>query len=323
VEREVRPGVRLTGSVEARDSSLVAAEVEGLVERIPARDGETVRRGAPLVRLRTTDLELRLRETRGQLEEARARLELAQSNYERASELSEAGVISEREFDDAFSERAAWQGRVDSLTAQIEQVEVDLDRSVIRAPFDGVVAEERTEIGQWIRVGDPVAELVSLDRLEVRVEVPERYFPDLRLGSAASVTFESMPGLEIAGEVLAVVPRADPRARTFPIKVAIPNEERRIGAGMLAQVELPLGDSHRATLVPKDAIVAQGPGRAVYRIADDGSAQIVPVEVGRGMGSWNVVRGPLEPGDRVVTRGNERLIPGQPVQGSPLEYRLP
>jgi len=323
VEREVRRGVRLPGSVVSRASSLVAAEVDGLVERLAAREGDTVRRGDPLVVLRKTNLELRLRRAQGQIKEARARLDLAESNFERNSDLRASGVISEREFDDAFSELNAWQGRIDTLTAEIEQVEVDLERCVIRAPFDGAVVQERTDVGQWISVGDPVADVVALDRLEVRVDVAERYFPSLRPGVRAAVSFESMRGVAIEGEVIAIIPRADPQARTFPVKIRIPNEDRSIGVGMLAQVDLPLGDPRRATLVPKDAIVAQGPRRIVYRINGDDTVETVDVEVGRGMGSWTVVEGALEAGARVVTRGNERLQPGQAVQGSSLEYPLP
>jgi RND family efflux transporter MFP subunit len=323
VEREVRRGVRLPGSVASRASSLVAAEVEGLVDRLAAREGDAVRRGDPLVVLRTTNLELRLRRAQGQIKEARARLDLAHSNFERSRDLRESGVISEREFDDAYSELNAWQGRTDALTAEIEQVEVDLERCVIRAPFDGTVVQERTDVGQWISVGDPVADVVALDRLEVRVEVPERYFPTLLPGVRAAVSFEAMPGVAIDGEVIAIIPRADPQARTFPVKVRIPSENRAIGVGMLAQVDLPLGEPYRATLVPKDAIIAQGPRRIVYRINGDDTVENVEVEVGRGMGAWSVVEGPLEAGTRVVTRGNERLQPGQAVQGSSLEYPLP
>jgi RND family efflux transporter MFP subunit len=323
VEREVRRGVRLPGSVASRASSLVAAEVEGLVERLAAREGDTVGRGDPLVVLRKTNLELRLRQAQGQIKEARARLDLAHSNFERNRDLRASGVISEREFDDAFSELTAWQGRSDALTAEIERVEVDLERCVIRAPFDGVVVQERTDVGQWIDVGDPVADVVALDRLEVQVDVAERYFLNLLPGVRAAVSFEAMPGIVIDGEVIAIIPRADPRARTFPVKVRIPNRDRRIGVGMLAQVDLPLGEPHRATLVPKDAIIAQGPRRIVYRIKADDTVETVDVEVGRGMGSWIVVEGPLASGARVVTRGNERLRPGQAVEGSALEYSLP
>lgn len=323
VTREVRRAVTLTGSVESRDSSLVAAEIDGVVETIAAREGDTVRKGTPLATLRRTNLDLQLRAAEGQIKEARARLDLADSNLARSRDLIDSGVISEREYDDAFSEFTAWQGRIDALTAEIDRIRVDLDRSTIRAPYAGVVVRELTDLGQWVSRGSPVAEIVALDRLEVRVDVPERYFAGLRPGTVAQVTFESLPGVEIEGEVIAVIPRADPQARTFPVKLRIRNEGGRIGVGMLARVGLPLGDSYRATLVPKDAIVSQGTGRIVYRINGDDTVQTVGVEVGRGMGEWVVVEGPLESGARVVTRGNERLRPGQAVSGTVLEYALP
>jgi RND family efflux transporter MFP subunit len=323
MEREVRRSVHLPGTVESRTSSLVAAEVAGLVERLAAREGDAVRRGDALAVLRRTNLALRLKQARGESKEAGARLDLARSNFERNRDLLESGVISEREYDDAYSELTAWQGRVDALDAEIEWIETDLERCVIRAPFDGEVVEKRTEVGQWIDVGDPVADLVALDQIEVRVEVAERYYPELRQGTRATVSFESIPGLSIEGEVSAVISRADAQARTFPIKLRIPNQDGRIGVGMLARVDLPLGEPRRATLVPKDAIVAQGPHQVVYRINDDDTVEPVGVAPGRGLGSWIVVEGPLAPGARVVTRGNERIRPGQAVAGSLLEYPLP
>ena len=323
VNRSVHRVVRLPGSVESRTASMVAAEVEGVVVEVTAREGDAVDEGRPLVRLRSTNLELRLRGATGQLKEAEARLDLSERNLERAKDLFESGVISQGEYDDAFSEFTAWQGRVDALNAEIDRIKTDLERCTVRAPFRGVVVAEQTEIGQWVDLGDPVAEMVAVDRVEVRVNVPERYFPKLVPGTVASVSFESIPDLTVEGRVTAIIPRADPAARTFPVKVRVPNRDGRIGVGMLARVSLPLGAPYKATLVPKDAIVLQGPDRVVYKINGDDTVETVGVEVGRGMGSWVVVEGPLESGQRVVTRGNERLMPGQTVTGTPLAYELP
>ena len=322
-QRPVQRSVSLTGSVESRTASLVASEVEGLVAEIVAREGDALRVGDPMVRLRATNLELRLRASAGQLKEARARLELSERNLERAQDLLEDGVISQGDYDDAISEFTAWQGRIDALNAEIERIEVDLDRSTIRAPFRGVVVRERTDVGEWVDVGDPVMELVALDRLEVLVEVPERYFPNLQAGAQASVAFESIPGLEVEGRVSAIIPRADAQSRTFPVRIRIPNQGGRIGVGMLARVSMPLGETYQALLVPKDAIVSQGPMRVVYRVNGDDTVETVGVQVGQGIGSWVTVEGELQSGQRVVTRGNERLMPGQKVAGRPLEYDLP
>jgi RND family efflux transporter MFP subunit len=153
--------------------------------------------------------------------------------------------------------------------------------------------------------------------------VPEKYFRNLVPGAPATVTFEALPDLEMTGKLTAIIPRADPQARTFPVKVTIPNREGRVGAGMLARVALPAGESYRATVVPKDAVVTQGPASFVYVLNGDNTVSQTSVEPGDGAGAWIVVRGPVEPGARVITRGNERLQEGQTVMGEVLEYELP
>ena len=322
-EQSVRRTIVLPGSVESRVESVVAAEVSALVVELVAREGDTVEKGAPLVRLRTTTFEIRQQAAEAQHKEAEARMKLAERNLERARELFASKVISQQQLDDATYEFTAWQGRVEQLQASITGIKLDIARCTIRAPFAGVVTRERTEVGEWLGEGDPVMEMVSLDELEVRIEVPERYFRLLHVGGRATVSFESLPGLEVAGSISALIPRADPQARTFPVKVRVPNREGRIGVGMLAQVTFAGGESYRATLVPKDAVILRGPQQFVYLLNGDNTVSMVTVETGTGVGAWIAVEGGIKPGQKVVTRGNERLQPGQLVQGQPLDYPLP
>jgi len=319
----VRKSVRLPGTVESRIVSVIASESEGLVVALEFLEGDHVAKGRPLVRLRTTYHEMRLREAQGRLQEARARLELAESQLERKKKLQRDEIISQEELDDAYSEFSAWEGRRAQSLAEIEQLEWILERCVIRAPFDGVVVKKRTDLGQWLQLGGDVAEMIALDSLDVHVEVPESYYYEIAVGAEASVTLEALPGFEVRGKVRGIIPQAAPQARTFPIKIAIPNPDQAIGAGMLARVSLPLGEPHLAVIVPKDALVRQGTTEIVYRIREDETVEPVAVERGTGMGAWVAVHGPLEAGDRVVTRGNERLRPGQEVEGTAQDYPLP
>jgi RND family efflux transporter MFP subunit len=322
-EHSVRQMIELPGTVEARTTALVASEVDGLVEVLRGREGQAVRKGQVLVHLRTADLELRLQAAEAGRREAAARLQQADADLERNRGLHDQGILSASQFGASRSERDAWQGRADQLSAEISRIRLDIERSSVRAPFAGVVVAERCEIGEWIGRGDPVTELVSLHDLEVRVEVPERYFSQLEQGAEATVTLTALPGLEAVGEVSAVIPKANPQARTFPLKVRLANPGSRIGVGMLARVAFPAGASNRATVVPKDAVIIRGRDRMVYRIKEDDTVEAVPVETGTGVGSWVEIREGLSPGARVVTRGNERLRPGQSVVGEAGEYTLP
>jgi RND family efflux transporter MFP subunit len=323
LEHPIRRDIRLPGTVEAKTSSSVASEVEGLVVRLVAHEGQAVRKGQALVELRKDHLELDLSAAEAELREAEARLKQAKQNLRRSQELFDSEVLSQGQLDEARYEFDAWTGRSEQLIADIARTKLDIERSTVRAPFAGIVVAERIDIGEWVGKGQPVVELMSLYELEVRVEVPEQHFRELNPGATATVGFEALPGYELNGRVSSIVPRANPQARTFPIKIKIENKEGRIGAGMLAQVSFPIGESYRATVVPKDAVITRGDRRFVYLISGEDTVDMIPVKTGAGIGQWIEVDGPVEPGAKVVTRGNERLRPGQKVRGEPLEYTLP
>ena len=320
---DLERSVRLTGSIESRRTSLVASEVEGLVERLVAREGDRVKKGSHLVKLRQSNTALRLEAVIGQLKEAEARQRLAMSSLERSEGLFEEKIISQQMLDDAVSEYEAWQGRVAQLQADVARLEDDLSRTTVRAPFAGVVVEEHIAEGEWLNAGGAVVELVDFEDLEVTVDVPESYFSGVRVGGTAPVRIESLGGLEVTGKIRAVVPRASSQARAFPVKVAITNPEGRIGVGMLASVDVPVGEPVTSVVVPKDAVVSQGNQRIVLRVGAENVVERVVVKVGSSQGAWVAVAGGIVAGDQVITRGNERVFPGQEVAPEPLEYDAP
>ncbi len=331
VEAEVQATIRLPGTVEAATHAIVASEEAGVVAEIRVREGSQVRRGATLARLRRETLERDLEAARGQLTEAEARLELAVRSRRRSGELHAAGVISRQQLDDAESEASAWQGRVDQATALIGRLETQLRRSDVRAPFSGFVVRELCDVGEWVAAGGPVVEMFDPASLGVVVQMPERHFGGLRNGTRASIRLDALPERDFGGAVVAIIPRADAQARTFPVKIGFADRDDAVGLGMTATVAMPTGDPRPATVVPKDAIVSQGAQRLVYRVdqgppgSEGGPTEIataVPVVVGAGVGEWIEVQG-IEPGSRIVTRGNERLAPGSQLITEPVEYALP
>jgi len=323
LSQDVQGSIRLPGSVESPSSSRVATQVSGIVEQMRAREGTAVRRGEVLAVLDGTNLELQLRAVEAQFKEAEARLQLAESNLARARDLFASEVVAQQQLDDAISEFTAWQGKAEDLAAQRERIETDRRRCSVRAPFGGVVVAEHAEAGEWLDVGATLVELLSLEALDVRVQVPEKFFRNLVPGGAVKVRFDALPGHEVQGQLNAIIPRADPQARTFPVKVRIANSEGRIGVGMLAEVWLPAGDSYRATVVPKDAVITRGLENFVFLLEEDDTVRRTPVQSGDGLGAWIVVQGGIEPGQRVIVRGNERLQEGQTVAGERMEVARP
>lgn len=317
-----RSEVRLPGSVQSSLSSTVAGEVDGLVEEFTVRQGDAVKKGQLLVRLRTKQLELQKKGIEAELEETLARQSLSERELGRAQELFDAQIIAREELDAKQFDLNAWKGRDLRLRAGIERVEDEIERAAIHAPFDGVVLEERTQVGEWLGQGDPVVELMSTDGLEVRVDVPERYIRRFRTGSQVGIAFAALDGKRVLGKVRAVIPQADVEARTFPVIVTFANPGGA-APGMMAEAVFSGSDQSGQTIVPKDAVVLQAGRQTVFVVTSEGTVRPVAIRQGVGVGQWVVVEGQVNPGDRVVTRGNERLTPGQPVVGEPLEYPQP
>ena len=317
-----RAQVRLPGTVQSSLSSTVAGEVEGLVEEFTVRQGDAVKKGRLLVRLRTKQLELEKKANEADLQETLARQSLSEKEFGRAKELFDAQIIARDELDAKKYDLDAWRGRDQRLRAGIERIEDEIARAAIYAPFDGVVLEEHTQVGEWLGQGDPVVELVSTTGLEVRVDVPERYIRRFRSGSKVGIAFEALGGSRVRGTVRAVIPQADVEARTFPVLVTFTNPGGA-APGMMAEAVFSGGDQSRQTIVPKDGVVLQAGRQTIFIVTSEGTARPVAIRQGVGVGQWVVVEGPVNPGDRVVTRGNERLTAGQPVIGEPLEYPQP
>ncbi len=214
--------------------------------------------------------------------------------------------------------------RVDVQEQVVEGFKDRLDKYTIRSPFDGFIVAESTEAGAWVRQGDPVAEVVEIDPIEVEVFVPESKIGFVGPGDAVEVKVESVPDKVFSGTVEHIVPLADSRSRTFPVRVSVENPEvdgrHLLLPGMLARVSLPTSRSQVQMLVPKDALQFGGPSPVVLRV-DEGKAQVVPVTTGPSDGAWiaitTVPPGQLKSGDLVITRGNERLRPGQEISYAP------
>ncbi|MEX0936498.1 MAG: efflux RND transporter periplasmic adaptor subunit [Pirellulales bacterium] len=217
-----------------------------------------------------------------------------------------------------------FRAQVDMQQAVVDQIKDRISKHTLVAPFDGFVVAEQSEVGQWIMQGNPVAQIAELSHVEIEVYVPENYIPYSRLGMASRVTLDALPQDAFEGRITRIVPQADPRSRTFPVKVQVENPVHEgshvFKAGMLARVGLPVGPVHQAMLVHKDALVLGGATPTVLVVdpsgqdGQQGTVRAVPVRPGVAEAGMIQVDGELTTGQHVVVRGNERLRPGQTVQ---------
>lgn len=309
---ELRSPVTFVGTVRPIMRSRVSSEIEGLVIDYPVEEGQYVKKGDVLSRFNTRPISIQLEEARASRKEAEARYELANKNYARFKDLHDRGVASLQQMQDAESEKNALKARIDQLQSRIEGYQYDLQRSALKAPFNGFISKEFTEVGQWINEGDPVVEIINIDQVDIVVDVPERYSGYIVTGTKPVIFIDALPGREFSGVVKSIIPQSDERARTFPVKVRVNNDKNILKSGMAARVGFNIGKKVDALMVPKDAIVLSSRGKMVF-VVENGSVRPVPVQTSTAYKDLIQVNGDLVPGQLVVIRGNERLRPGQSV----------
>ena len=312
LEQEINQSVSFIGSVEPRMKSLVAGEVRGLVEHFSAREGDAVKKGQILARIRVTSLKIQLKAAHAAFMEVQANQEQVKRDLIRSEKLFKEELIPLKQLEEEMSRDKALSERVLQLTAEIERLEDLISKSRILAPFDGVITKEHTEVGQWLQEGSLVVEMIDLKHLRIRVDVPERYIGKLKIGGTVPIRFDALPSYQTSGKISAIIPEADNAARTFPVDVEVENRDMTIKSGMTAQVSFSVGDTYTARLIPKDALVIRGDRNFVYIVNGD-TVREEEVKLGNSVKGMVEIKGNVKTGERVVIRGNERLRPGQQV----------
>lgn len=313
LEKEVVTRITLVGTAEPWLETIVASEVAGLVKEMEVEEGDRVIKDQILCVQDSTQLILKGESAEAELAEAEVMLARARREWERQERLFSINSVSEKAYEDARFESEAAARKVERLRAEVRVLEDRLKKKTIRAPVTGYVVERHSKVGQWLGEGEPVVTLIVINPMRVMVPVPERYVPWIKKGDRAQVTFDALPYRKFEGPITAVIPRADRKTRTFPVRIEIPNPDGIIMAGKLGRATFAAGKPHKAILVPKDSLVLKGARASVF-IVDDQSVRVVTVKTGVSYGSLVEVEGDLKAGLKVVVRGNERLIPGQPVQ---------
>ncbi len=300
-EMTLRETVELVGTIAANESAELRSEISGTLIDISFDEGGKVKKGDPIAKLDTRELD-------AQLAEARARFALASRNLERNTRLLESNAISQLEVDAARAEEAQLQAAIDLL-------EVRLAKSTITAPFDGVASARTLSVGDYVTAESVIATLDDLSRLKVEIDVPERYLPNLQPGTTFSLRTATSPADEtVTGEVYFVSSRIDAQTRSTQVKGYVLDPPPFIKPGMFANVSLILRTVEKALVVPETAVLNTERGSVLISPVDqDGEtvAEFVPVKTGLRIPGYvqvSQVGPPLNVGDRIVSAGVGGLI---------------
>jgi len=294
------------GTVEAVHGVTVAADLPGLVSRIEFESGKKVRAGDVLVRLDT-------RQEQAQLQAAEAQRSLATVNFERMKGLREKGITSQAEYDAAAAQHK-------QAVAQTGETQASIGRKTIRAPFSGVLGIRQVNLGQYLKPGDPIVALQSLDPIYVNFDVPQQQLGELQIGAEVRVTAQ---GIEksATGTITAVNSVVDEGTRNIQVQATLANSEEKLRPGMFVQAQVVLGASAPVVALPASAINYAPYGNSVFIVGQMKGKDGKPysgvrqqfVKLGAARGDQVAVISGVKAGEEVVTSGVFKLRSGAAV----------
>src|SRR5213083_3256540 len=296
--------IAATGQIEAIQSIELRPEVSGRITDILVREGQQVADGTALFKVDDAEL-------KAQTAQADAERQLARQALERTKQLIAQNASSTSDLEQAEAKSRGADANYDLLKTR-------LDRTVVRAPFGGVVGRRLVSIGTYVSSQTSLITLQSVNPQHASFDVPERYADRLRRGQLVSFQVAALPGKNFSGEVVFVDPVVSLPGRTILIKARVPNNEHQLQAGMFIEARLATNIRPNAVVVPEDALLPMQGATFVW-VVKEGKATQRQVTVGVRTAGWAEVQSGVEAGDQVVVGGLERLFPNAPVMARVVE----
>jgi RND family efflux transporter MFP subunit len=300
VEYHTLPRVmQLDGVVEAVHQGTVSAQTQGEVIEVLFDVDDKVEAGAVIARLKDTRQKAALEQAEAAVAAARARLDEARDEYQRVKEVFGKKLVAQADMDRAESALKSAKADFDSAQSAVVSAREQLNYTVVRAPYSGLVIERHIEVGETASPGVPIMTGISQDDLRVAVDVPQRLISHVREYRQARIETDGDQRIDATG--LTFFPYADPRGNTFRVRVDLPSGAADLLPGMFVKVAFTIGDED-LMLIPQRAVVYRSEVTGVYVLDEDGDVRLRRIRAGHKLDDGMIaVRAGLQEGEQVVT----------------------
>jgi RND family efflux transporter MFP subunit len=349
VERPIARFIRVTGSLTAEEQADVAAEIAGRVVAAPVERGSAVAQNAELVRLSPTETDAQLKEAQAnaaqiearlgldagsafdvervpEVQNAKASFDLAQAEFARIKSLLDQRVVSQSEYDQRRTQMEAARQQYEAARngaaqqyqslkaarARVELAQKAFTDTVVRAPFNGSVAERLVSVGDYVTKGTKVAVVVRTNPLRVKLTVPEQFISAVAAGQPVNFEVDAYPGRQFEGKVKFVSPSLQADQRALTVEATVPNPKGELKPGMFATARVEQRDRTPGVLVPANAVRTTGSTSRVFVISGDKTEERL-VTTGQTVGDLLEIPSGIKPGEQVATVNSEKLTDGARV----------
>jgi multidrug efflux system membrane fusion protein len=296
VAQNYKKNIRLNGRSQPSKNITLSAEAEGQIIEILADEGETVIQGTEIIKIDVREREERVRE-------AAELVKQRQIEYNAAQKLIKQGYSSDVRL-------AQTRSALESARASLTRAELALQKTVITAPFDGVLGERHVDIGDFVSIGTALSNMVDLNPLEVTIFVNEKDVVQIQEGDAASVRFSN--GAIIDGVITFIAPAADEQSRTFKVDVELPNDDNNLRAGLTAEVTIETIDKLAHKISPAILTLNDAGDVGVKTVTNDNIVQFTPITIIADEPTHMWVSG-LPDQVKIITVGQDFVLDGQKV----------
>lgn len=288
------------GVVEAVKQGTVSAQTSGRVQAVYFDVDDYVPKDAIIVRFRDTEQQAGVQVAQAAVKEAEARLAEAEKEYARIKDVFEKKVVPQAAFDKATADLTAAKQRLDGAQARVKQAQEQLEHTVVRAPYSGIVVKRHIEVGETANPGQALMTGFALNELRVTANVPQQVVQAIRKSNKARIVVPDQNNLTVEAKSMRIFPFADAQNHSYKVRLNLAPGQEGLLPGMLAKVAFTVGEEQRL-LVPPQAVVQRGEVEAVYVIGADGKISFRQIRAGQPQsnGMLTVLAG-LDAGERVA-----------------------
>lgn len=314
----------ITGKVTPLLDINVVPKTGGKVAQVLVDVGSKVTKGQLLVKLDTAELNAQLKQATAALELARSgnaqnqiRLQDALNNLNRMQELYNQGAVSKQQYEAALFnydmvKNTDTVANVKQAQANVELIKTQISNAVITAPESGEIAARMVDPGEMAGPGAPVVTIINTTRVFIEGIIAERDIALVRRGQAVDVKIDAAGGI-FKGIIETVSPAADPRSKGYPLKAGLSNPDKKLKPGMFGEIQLVTGQKDGVVVIPKEAIIDRGAGKAVY-VINGNQAEERKITPGMESGDRVEVSEGLKAGEKLVIAGQASLADKMPVK---------
>ena len=324
-ERNIAEWDEFIGRLEAVESVEIRPRVTGYIERVAFSEGKDVRKGDLLFQIDARPYRAELARAQAELAQARSGAALAGRSLERSRPLAAAEAITREEFDNRTASAERGAAAVRAAEAAVASARLNLEWTRVRSPIPGRVGRAEITVGNLVQAGGSqrLTTVVSLDPIYVSFDADERSYLRSSRRRADAPRGERTPVVMGMAEEDGAFPhqgvldfldnQLDPRSGTVRARAVFPNKDRRFVPGLFARVKLPGSADYKASVVSDRAVGTDQDKKFVLVLKPDSSVEYRPVQLGRLVDGYRVVKAGLKPGERIVVNGVQRVRPGMKV----------